>query len=413
MKELQDYILKQTDSDANFALAEAYEDVGQLSSAISFFIRAAEFTDNKKKQYLAILRCANCFDKMGGRDNTTQGLLKHAICIMHDRPEAYFLLSRFCERRKRYIDGYLYAEMGLKNCNFFYVGVSKLDYPGKYGLLFEKAVCAWWWGKHEEARELLSYISEHYVGRLDDIHYKAVESNLIALGSGPEEISFRPYDMTMHDRLKYKFPDSQTIKKNYAQVYQDLFVLATLKGKRNGTFLEVGGYMPYRGNNTALLEEDFGWKGTTIEIRQDCCDEYAKARPNTKVICKNALNVNYFEELYSLADGGDKIDYLQLDCEPSRTTFEILLSIPFDKYKFAVITYEHDHYMDMSKSYRTKSRKYLESLGYVLVVGNVSPTDIATFEDWWVHPDLVDMERISGMISIDKPVNKIDDYMLT
>jgi hypothetical protein len=59
-----------------------------------------------------------------------------------------------------------------------------------------------------------------------------------------------------------------------------------------------------------------------------------------------------------------------------------------------VITYEHDYYVDVSRSYREKSRKYLKDMGYELVVANICPRENCPFEDWWVHPDLVDRALI-------------------
>ena len=31
---------------------------------------------------------------------------------------------------------------------------SNVEYFGKSGIIFEKAVCAWWWGKGDESRSL-------------------------------------------------------------------------------------------------------------------------------------------------------------------------------------------------------------------------------------------------------------------
>ena len=89
-----------------------------------------------------------------------------------------------------------------------------------------------------------------------------------------------------------------------------------------------------------------------------------------------------------------------------------MLMIPFNKYKFAIITYEHDHYIDMTGMYRDKSRNYLTSLGYELVVGNVASTKAAPFEDWWVHPDLVDRKTIETLKCVDRSVTPIEEYML-
>jgi hypothetical protein len=66
----------------------------------------------------------------------------------------------------------------------------------------------------------------------------------------------------------------------------------------------------------------------------------------------------------------------------------------------------------MSGTYRTKSRNYLEMMGYELVVANVSQNENTPFEDWWVHPDLVDRETIKKFKSI-QDVTDIRTYMYT
>jgi hypothetical protein len=89
----------------------------------------------------------------------------------------------------------------------------------------------------------------------------------------------------------------------------------------------------------------------------------------------------------------------------------LLLNIPFDDYKFAVITYEHDYYVDVTKSYRKKSRRYLQMMGYEMIVNDVSPDGQSNFEDWWVHPDLVSRETIEKMKSIKDHTQKAKDYI--
>jgi hypothetical protein len=39
---------------------------------------------------------------------------------------------------------------------------SDVEYPGKYGLIFEKAVSGYWWGKGEQSRELFNDLLENY-----------------------------------------------------------------------------------------------------------------------------------------------------------------------------------------------------------------------------------------------------------
>jgi hypothetical protein len=51
-------------------------------------------------------------------------------------------------------------------------------------------------------------------------------------------------------------------------------------------------------------------------------------------------------------------------------------------------------------------------MGYKLVVNDVSPDGVSTFEDWWVHPDLIDVERLEMMMANDGKIKKIEDYFL-
>ena len=308
---------------------------------------------------------------------------------------------------KKYIDAYTTATVGIANTDLKTASTplrTNIGYNGVQGLVFEKAVAAWHWGRANESRMLFGVLKDDFLDSLDKDHVAAIERNLLFLGTGGKSLR---YTDAMKNRFKFPFKGFDTITVNYSSVYQDLFVLAALGGKRKGTFLEIGGSVPFIDNNTALLEDRFNWTGTSIEIRKDLSDEYKAARPNTKVLCDDATKINYEKVLKEIAKDGI-VDYLQLDCDPSRTTFEILLSIPFHKYKFGVITYEHDHYLDMTNSYRIKSRKILEAEGYTLVVGNVGLNG-CPFEDWWIHPDLVSSEFVAKIQHLQHPLNCYTD----
>ena len=62
----------------------------------------------------------------------------------------------------------------------------------------------------------------------------------------------------------------------------------------------------------------------------------------------------------------------------------------------------------MTKSVRRDSRKYLESLGYELIVGNVSADENCPFEDWWVNKKLVDTSKLKKIV--DKNHFNIEEY---
>jgi FkbM family methyltransferase len=96
------------------------------------------------------------------------------------------------------------------------------------------------------------------------------------------------------------------------------------------------------------------------------------------------------------------MDYLQIDLDvDNKSTLETLILLNetvFDTYKFATITFEHDCYRGDFYDTRNISREIFKSRGYVLVFPDVC-TEYGgegwrPFEDWYVHPDLVDMDFI-------------------
>lgn len=412
MSELNNYINDCENDWNNFYMGRWYETQNHYSPAAGFYLRALERSDNLDLKYESLLRMFSCYTKLEKRDNTAEMLLKQAIHLAPDRPEAYFTLAQYHEYRKNWLDTYLYSELGLqtecKSSKLLY----ETDYPGKYGFYFQKASSSWWLGKSQQCRKLYQYILENYIDDLGSSYKQLLQHNLSHLGSGPESQAFRKYRKNMHDRLKFKFDGSENINENFAQTYQDLFILAILNGKRNGTYLEVGSARPFEGNNTALLEKDFGWTGVGLELKSEFINDYRSQRKNP-VLNEDALQISYNKLLKDYFPGKFDIDYLQLDIEPAKNTFDALLCIPFEKYRFAIITYEHDYYVDITKSFREKSRRYLQSLGYELVVNDISPNDDSAFEDWWIHPELVDKSRLDLMKNVDlSKTHHIERYML-
>ena len=66
-----------------------------------------------------------------------------------------------------------------------------------------------------------------------------------------------------------------------------------------------------------------------------------------------------------------------------------------DEYKFAVITFEHDYYCAGEYKYtREKSREIFKKRGYFMVFGDINLYPNVVFEDWWVHPSLVNMDYV-------------------
>ena len=388
-----------------FNLAEYYFEYNQWASASSFYIRVTENSKTPELIYEALIKIGLCYEKMGDRNNAVKGAYMHAIAYLPKHPEAYFLLSRLYERKKEFNEAHMIACIAISNCDFKSIPLkTNVEYPGLYGLYFEKAVSLWWIGRPTESSDLFYGLLEEKYGKLDEMHNNAVVYNIN--NSKWSKPSYYNYTK----KLKRPFNNSYKIERNYSQVHQDLFILTALNGKTYGKYLEIGAYDPINNSNTYLLENKFDWKGISLEIDPKLVTIFNGTRKNT-CYCKDATITNY-NDLLDNQNWGYEWDYLQLDCEPSKHTFEALLLIPFDRYKFAVITYEHDYYADETKSYREKSRKYLKSYGYELVVNDIASDNDLPFEDWWVHPDLVDKETINSLKQISNNINNATDYIL-
>lgn len=197
-----------------------------------------------------------------------------------------------------------------------------------------------------------------------------------------------------------------------SQLGQDLFALSQVEFKKNGFFVEFGATNGVDLSNSLLLERDFKWNGilvepsktwhsslklnrkaiidfsciwtesnTELEFREtesaqlstidsfSSSDFHAELRENGKTYKVNTLTLNDLLQKYSAPS---TIDYLSVDTEGSE--FEILNSLDFNKWKFRVITCEHNF-----TSNRVKIEQLLSANGYKRVL-----TEISNFDDWYV-----------------------------
>ena len=188
----------------------------------------------------------------------------------------------------------------------------------------------------------------------------------------------------------------------YGQFAQDLFVVAMTQGKRNGTYLEIGcGWPSGGGTNTFALEKSFNWSGLSIDSGRDTvggwrslAEDWAAHRPHA-----NFLQADVFSLDYSVFP--KYFDYLQIDIDPAIQSFSILKKIT-KHIKFSIITFEHDHWIhftnpqDENWLIREQSREYLKSLGYMMIV-----PDISLAEDWWVDPTVISEDVIKTYFQVD------------
>ena len=204
--------------------------------------------------------------------------------------------------------------------------------------------------------------------------------------------------------------------KSKAQLFQDLFVLYSLKEKRDGFFIEFGATDGVSLSNTYLLEKEYNWKGILAEpgkvwqqklkenrncfIDNRCvwtktgdrlifqetnmaelstintyadADYFVEERKDNKVYEVETISL---KDLLSFYNAPTDIDYLSIDTEGSE--FDILNAFDFSKYNIKIITVEHNY-----APKRVEIFNLLESNGYKRVFESVS-----LFDDWYIRESI-------------------------
>lgn len=197
-----------------------------------------------------------------------------------------------------------------------------------------------------------------------------------------------------------------------AQIKQDLFVLMELNFKKKGFFVEFGATDGVSSSNTYLLEREFEWLGILAEPARCWHENLIKNRSSPiekkciwsqsgeKLIFNEVEGaslstiegfgendyhrksrqaaIQYEVQTLSLIDLLDKynapavVDYLSIDTEGSE--FVILENFDFSRYKFRVITVEHNY-----TAMREQIFNLLRSNGYSRV-----HQEYSLYDDWYI-----------------------------
>lgn len=397
---LERYIHYPRSSQACFDLAIAYKELNQPSSAISFFMKSAELSSDVNIQYEALLQITMLLLNLEHRNGLAKNTARHAIALLPQRSEAYFVMNTICEKVAHWLDMYMFSNIAIQHSE---PGrpILGLDWPGKDVFLFQKAVASWWMDRPEES---ISTMRKVLVSELPEAYKRTARSNIESLTPllrGTEN----DYIKEFKHLLKVQFKGCEHIERNFSETYQDLFVLMCTAGKSNGSFVEIGSAHPEYHSNTVLLERNYNWKGISVDIDSEMFRDWKTRTALT--YCVDATTVDWSEILTQ-----PHYDYLQVDCEPPLHSLQALLNIPLTSYSFSVITFEHDRYADTSDFVMEKSREYLKAAGYELVIPNVSPEETRPYEDWWVHPAYVSKEVIDRLRQPLRTVNDVKHCIL-
>ena len=171
----------------------------------------------------------------------------------------------------------------------------------------------------------------------------------------------------------------------YGQIGQDKFVVDVLKGKQNGTFLDVGCHEARNLSNTWHLEKELGWRGIAIDCDPTWMGQWATERPGSVFVLGDACALDY-AVLLAAQHISQPVDYLSLDLEPPEATWRCLQHILSFPIIFRTVTFETDYYR--YKESRDPSRALMQAHGYVLTRPGV-PGMFGEQDDFYVHQSVL------------------------
>jgi tetratricopeptide (TPR) repeat protein len=181
---LHDYVHDTQNSLYCFNVGKAYEELRQFAAAISFYLKTAEFGKDVILTYEALLRIALCLETQGDRRQPMKGALLRAITIRPNRPEAYFLITRMYEFSKEWHEAFAWSVIGenvLDGNRDFIPLTTDVQYPGRYGFIYERAVVTWWLGLYFESFRLFKVLKSDY--KMLPVYEESVNKNILNITS--------------------------------------------------------------------------------------------------------------------------------------------------------------------------------------------------------------------------------------
>lgn len=151
-----------------FYLAREYEIEGQNALAVSYYLKCCDNTIYDELAYESLIRIGYCFGGMSNRDEKSVNSYEHAISVLPDRPEAYYILSLHYSWRGNFKKGYMYSQLAIrnsetKNYELYY----ETQYKGVNHTLFQKAYTASKIGRMTESIKIY-----------EELLYKNIDDNL-------------------------------------------------------------------------------------------------------------------------------------------------------------------------------------------------------------------------------------------
>ena len=172
----------------NFDLGLEYERIGQLASALGFYLRAAEYgyETHKDLTYICLLKIGICLDKQGGRDYTTTNSFLQAISYMPERPEAYYYLAKFYEVKNNWQESYTFYTLANKFSDKSIIS-KQIDYDGKIAIELGLSTTAYYIGRAGECVSILQKLIS--LNNIPEKYFEDIFSNAINAGIRSNKIA--------------------------------------------------------------------------------------------------------------------------------------------------------------------------------------------------------------------------------
>ena len=149
----------------NFAIAKMYENEKQYAPALSYYLRAAEYSDDSSIEiaYISILKIGSILAETKTRNHNAINSILQAISLMPGRKEGYFLLSKLYREMESWQESYTFCSIGLALQSHSLSPLSgDVGYYGEQCLLYEKYITAWYIGRKDESLQTLYNLASNY-----------------------------------------------------------------------------------------------------------------------------------------------------------------------------------------------------------------------------------------------------------
>jgi len=124
-----------------FYLAQSYRDISDYQSSLKYYLKRAELGLWDEEVYISLLSAAYIMDFLGESIEAVLAVYDRAIATRPSRAEARHGASRFCRKKRKFVDAFHYAQAGMPpRMNPSDLFTQPWIY--QYGLQDEYAVCA-------------------------------------------------------------------------------------------------------------------------------------------------------------------------------------------------------------------------------------------------------------------------------